>query len=60
MLAPIRFEDSCDKEFFKSWIRNHLIPELKPGQVVILDHASFHRYPELEEDLKRVRCSLLY
>ena len=60
VLAPIRFEGMCDREFFKNWVGNHLVPELKKGQVVILDNASFHYYPELKEDLKKVGCSLLY
>ena len=37
-----------------------LIPQLKPGQVVVMDNASFHKSPKTEALLKKVSCRLLY
>jgi hypothetical protein len=36
-----------------------LLPVLVPGQVVILDNASFHRHQKLRELLETKGCSLL-
>ena len=37
------FNGSCNTNLFNSWIEQSLIKELKPGQVVIMDNASFHK-----------------
>jgi hypothetical protein len=42
-IAPMMFEGYCNTEVVKSWVEGMLLPELKPGQVVIWDNASFHR-----------------
>lgn len=36
-----------------------LIPELRPGQTVILDNASFHRMTQLRTSLEPLGCTLL-
>ena len=59
VLAPWTFRGSCDAEFFEVWFQTQLLPQLQPGQVVILDNATFHRKAVLQEMLERVGCSLL-
>ena len=38
----------------------HLLPQLKPGQVVILDNASFHQGGRIRELIEECGCHLLY
>ncbi|WP_162531179.1 hypothetical protein [Holospora elegans] len=38
-IAPMGFNGSCDTVLFQAWV--FLIKELKPGQGVIMDNASF-------------------
>jgi hypothetical protein len=59
ILAPITFEGMCQSDLIEAWFEQHLVRELQPGQVVILDNAAFHRLPRLREILAQVGCSLL-
>lgn len=59
ILSPLTFEGMCDSAMIEAWFEQQLVRELKPGQVVILDNAAFHRMPRLSAILAKVGCSLL-
>jgi transposase len=59
ILSPLTFEGMCDSAMIEAWFEQQLINELRPGQVVILDNAAFHRMPRLRAILEQVGCSLL-
>lgn len=59
VMAPLTFQGFCDSVLVETWFQQCLIPALRPGQVVILDNASFHRAKPLQEILAQVGCSLL-
>ncbi len=59
VLAPLTFEGYCDAPLIEAWFSQQLIGELRPGQVVILDNASFHHTARLEAILSPVGCFLL-
>jgi len=42
------------------WIETFLVPVLKPGQVVILDNATFHKSEKTRRLIENVGCSLLF
>ena len=42
------------------WLEQILIPELKPGQVIILDNASFPKSKESVEIMKKAGCEVLF
>lgn len=43
-----------------SWIKTHLLPSLKPNNVVIMDNAKFHKPKEIRELIESANCFLLY
>ncbi len=59
VLAPLTFEGYCDSALIEAWFEQMLCKELRTGQVVILDNASFHRHARLRDLLAQVGCSLL-
>lgn len=59
VLAPFTFQGYCDSHVVETWFEKFLLPVLRPGQVVILDNASFHRKALLQQLLERVECHLL-
>jgi transposase len=59
-LAPMMFDGYCNTEVVKEWVKEMLLPELKPGQIVIWDNASFHQSPQFTELIESVDCKLLY
>ena len=59
VLAPLTFEGYCDSALIEAWCEQQLCAVLRPGQVVILDNAAFHRQEHLRQLLAKVGCSLL-
>lgn len=45
---------------FETWVEKVLIKELKPGQVVVMDNASFHTSEKTKELLASVGCRLIF
>ncbi len=42
------------------WLKDFLIPELKVGQVVIMDNATFHKSEESRELIEKAGCRILF
>ena len=59
-IAPFVFKGPCNTELFNKWVEECLICELKPGQVVIMDNAAFHRSPRTRELIESVGCKLMF
>jgi transposase len=59
-IAPMVFNGSCNTELFNNWVEHFLIKELKPGQVVIMDNASFHKSQKTKELIESVGCKLIF
>ena len=54
LLAPFTVEGSCNRTDFETWLETCLIPALKPGQVVIMDNATFHKRGRIQELIESV------
>lgn len=59
-IAPMIFNGSCNTLLFETWVEEFLIKELKPGQVVIMDNASFHKSKKTRELIESVKCSIIF
>jgi transposase len=44
----------------ETWLETCLIPVLEPGQVVIVDNATFHKGGRIEQLIQEAGCELLY
>ncbi len=42
------------------WLKDFLIPELKVGQVVIMDKATFHKSEESRKLIEKAGCRILF
>jgi transposase len=60
ILAPFCYTGTCDTDLFNFWLKNFLIPVLKPKQVVIMDNASFHKSQDSHRLIEHVGCKVLY
>ena len=60
LLAPFTVEGSCNRTVFETWLENCLLPLLHPGQVFIIDNATFHKGGRIEQLLNSVGCRVLY
>lgn len=60
ILAPFCFKRTCNTELFNFWLETFLAPVLKPGQVVIMDNATFHKSQKTKQIIEKAGCSLLF
>ena len=59
-IAPMVFNGSCNTDLFNNWVEHVLIKELKPGQVVIMDNASFHKSEKTQKLIQSVGCRVIF
>jgi hypothetical protein len=60
LIAPFTVEGSCNRTVFEIWLETCLIPLLSPGQVVVMDNATFHKGGKIEQLIQEAGCQLLY
>jgi len=60
IIAPFCYQGTCNTDLFNYWIEHFLVPELVPGQVVILDNATFHKSSKTKELIESSGCRVLF
>jgi len=68
MFAPMTFTGSCIelrsaegvRDLFEMWLAQSLIPQLQPGEVIVIDNASFHHSQTIEEMIAEAQCEIWY
>jgi transposase len=58
--SPFCFEGYCTTDVFNTWLQTCLIPNLKPGQIVVLDNARFHQSKRSRQIIEAAGCKLLF
>lgn len=60
LFAPFLFEGYSNKLVYETYIEHVLVPALKPGMVLIIDNASFHKSKKIIELVKSVGCRIIF
>jgi transposase len=60
VLAPMTFEGTCNTALVEVWVQRFLITDLKPGCLVVMDNASFHKSATIREWIEQAGCHLLF
>ena len=60
LMAPFTVEGSRKRDVFETWLETCLVPVLKPGQVVIMDNATFHKGGRIQQLIRDAECEILY
>ncbi len=60
VFAPLCFQGTCNTKLFNAWVERFLVAELKPGQVVIMDNATFHKSEDTRRLIEKAGCRLLF
>lgn len=60
LMAPFTVEGACNRAVFEIWLETCLIPMLKPGLLVVMDNATFHKGGRIEQLIQEAGCELLY
>ncbi len=59
-IAPLRFRGYTNTLVFNHWVKVCLVPDLKPGQVVVMDNASFHKSKRTTELIEAAGCRVMF
>jgi hypothetical protein len=51
---------SCNRDLFELWLEECLVPQLQPGDVIVIDNASFHYSQSIEEIVAAAECEIWY
>jgi len=51
---------SCNRDLVEMWLEDCLIPQLQPGDVIVIDNASFHHSQTIEEIVAEAGCEIWY
>lgn len=60
IFAPFCYTGTCNTPLFNTWLEKICIPELEPGDVLILDNASFHKSKTTIEMIQNAGCEVLF
>jgi transposase len=60
MFAPLTFTGSCNRDLFELWLEECLLPQLHPGDAIIIDNATFHHSQSIEDWVRAAECELWY
>jgi len=59
MLAGASFDGATDTETFVTFVREFLLPHLRPGQVVVMDNLPAHKSPRVDELIESAGARVL-
>ncbi len=59
-IAPLVVDGAMTSELFLAYVERVLIPELRAGDVVVLDNLSCHTQKAVRERVEAAGCTLLY
>ena len=60
ILAPFVFEGTADTKLFEGWVEKCLLPELKPGNVIIMDNYIIHKSKKIQDLIESAGCKILF
>ena len=60
LLTVSLFESTINSEVFTAWVKQDLLPKLPERSIIVMDNATFHKQPEMQEALAADGHTLLY
>ena len=60
MIAPFVFGGPINRDAFETYVEQGLVPELRPGDIVVLDNLSSHKGPWTRALIEAAGASLLF
>jgi len=60
MIAPLVLDGPINREAFEAYVEQILVPELRPGDIVIMDNLSSHKGQTVRQAIEAAGCGLLF
>jgi transposase len=59
-IAPLCVEGAINGEIFAAWVEQHLVRELRPGDIVVMDNLSNHKSPRVTHAIEAAGAEVRY
>jgi transposase len=60
VLAPMVLDGPVNGDSFAGYIERSLVPELEPGDIVVMDNLPAHKNQRVTQAIEAIGCSLVY
>ena len=60
LVVPMVLDGPINREAFQAYVDQVLVPELRPGDVVVMDNLSSHKRPAVRHAIEAAGATLLY
>ena len=60
VVAPFVIDSPVNRVIFEAWVEQALVPELRPGDIVVMDNLSSHKGPAVRALIEGAGACLLY
>ncbi|KPF89729.1 transposase [Novosphingobium sp. AAP93] len=60
MIAPMVLDGPINGDWFEAYVAQVLVPELRPGDVVIMDNLSSHKRPAVRDRIEAAGATLRF
>ena len=60
MVAPLVLDGPINRDAFHAYVNQVLVPELTPGDVVVMDNLGSHKGPAVRDAIEAAGATLLY
>ena len=60
MVAPLVLDGPINREAFHAYVNQVLVPELAPGDIVVMDNLGSHKGPAVRDAIEAAGATLLY
>ncbi|TDR85296.1 transposase [Enterovirga rhinocerotis] len=60
IVAPFVLDGPINRDAFETYVARVLVPDLRPGDIVIMDNLSSHKGPRVRERIEAAGASLRY
>jgi transposase len=60
LFAPLVIDGALNGEIFRSYVQQHLAPQLKSGDIVLMDNLPCHKVSGVAEAIRSVGAELVY
>jgi len=59
-IAPLCVDGAINGKIFKAWVKQHLVRELRPGDLVVMDNLSSHKVAGVVEAIEATGANVRY
>jgi transposase len=60
LTAPLVVDGAINGELFRGWVKQHLAPTLRPGDIVVMDNLNSHKVAGVREAIEAVGATVAY